>query len=79
MRFKDAQTNRTFKAATKEELVYELYATSWIGEKHGVELKDWLRLCSIRIDEGYGIQIAYLDPIDFVDDLILFNFIQEIN
>ena len=79
MQFVNAKTNMTFKANTKNELVEELYATSWIDKTQCVELEEWMRLCAIRIYEGYEVEIVYVNSVDFADELIRFNFIKEIN
>jgi len=79
MQFININNNVPYKASTRTELAYELYTTSWLDKTDCMDLHDWMRLCAGRILEGYEIEVAFGNPVAFVDDLIFYNFIKEIN
>ena len=77
MRFVD-NTDKIYKAETKEDLVKELYKGSF-AKVHSVDLNDWVKLCALRIEEQYKVVITYNNSVGFIDELIKHNFIKEIN
>tara|TARA_R110000772_G_scaffold121643_1_gene227898 strand:- start:69 stop:302 length:234 start_codon:yes stop_codon:yes gene_type:complete len=77
MRFID-NSDKTYKASTKEELLYELYKTSF-AKVHSIDLDDWVDKCALRIEEQYKVVITYNNSVGFIDELIKHNFIKEIN
>ena len=77
MRFMDNNGNR-YQADTKVGLVYELYKRSW-NKVHCIDIDDWVSKCAKRIWEQYDIAIEYRSYDDFVDELITYKLIKEIN
>lgn len=77
MRFIDNDNNR-YRAATKVELVQELYKKSF-AKLHSKDIDDWVFKCAKRIWEQYDYRLQFANYDDFVDELIKYGFIKEIN
>jgi disulfide oxidoreductase YuzD len=76
-RFRDTNGNQYF-ATTKVDLVHELYKTSF-AKVHSKDIDEWVNQCAKRIWEQYDYRLLYADYDDFVDELIRYGFIKEIN
>ena len=77
MRFKD-NNDRVYISRTKEDLVVELWLSSFAKAK-AENAEDWCRQCEKRIHEVDGTRIIYNDCESFIDELIKYDFIREIN
>ena len=77
MRFMDNNGNR-YASDTKVGLVYELYKRSW-AKVHCIDIDEWVAKCEFRIWEQYDIRIEYKTYEDFIDELIRYSLIKEVN
>ena len=77
MRFADNNFN-IYKSNTKTDLVYELYKSSF-AKVRATDVDDWCRQCANRIHEQYDYKIQYDSHDTFVDELIFYKLIMEIN
>lgn len=69
---------RIYKSNNKYDLCHELYVTSF-AKVHSPNVHEWcIKACS-RIGEQYDIDIQYKNPVQFIDELIAHNIIQEIH
>ena len=77
MRFVD-KDGVAYEANTKMGLALELYdhARHWIPT---LTMYDFMEGCSVRIFNETSIDMDFADPNSFVDELIKYNFIKEIN
>jgi hypothetical protein len=77
MRFKD-NNNKSYVASTKKDLATELWLTSF-AKAYAENVDEWCAQCASRIFEQHGINLVYTDCKDFIDELIKYEFIKEIN
>jgi hypothetical protein len=77
MRFADNKFTY-YKSESKQDLAMELYKTSF-ASVYASDLDDWCRQCAGRINEQFGYEFNYTDLDSFVDELIKYKLIMEIN
>ena len=77
MRFADNNYN-IYKSVTKKDLVVELYKTSF-ARVYAKDADDWCNQCAARIFEQHGHRLEFNDADTFVNELIKYKLIMEIN
>jgi len=76
MRFADNEFN-FYAAKTKADLAVELYKSSFVSVR-AASVDDWCEQCAARIYEQYDYKFIFDDLETFVNELINYGFIKEI-
>jgi hypothetical protein len=77
MRFIDDRGN-TYISSTKKDLANELFRISW-ANIYAEDTLDWCKQCAVRIHEQYGFLFEFTDEVSFIDEMIFYKLIREVN
>tara|TARA_Y100001937_G_scaffold30774_2_gene44176 strand:+ start:6575 stop:6808 length:234 start_codon:yes stop_codon:yes gene_type:complete len=77
MRFID-NDGKTYKSTTKKDLAQELFQISW-AKIYADDRLEWCKQCSVRVYEMHGYLFEFSDEVGFIDEMIFYGLIREVN